>query len=225
LRGSRWCHCYYNSGLSLIKVAAWQQLQLLHPQSSCTCAQIVPPRKHRDTPVRQRRQAGSLHAREPAAHELYGWLQLLSAHFTASLACQCLLACQDTVLPHAAGIDQKMRWDGRWCHSAPCFAPGGHTRLRGPRLASPLAPKGCVAVGCASVRESGRVAHPHHDPPTCTQVVGMVLGPQRSGPASMQLPAGGLRHGLESVLRLVGQGLGVAQGDPTPTPAMPIGDL
>jgi hypothetical protein len=69
------------------------------------------------------------------------------------------------------------------------------------------------------------VAHPHHDPPTCTQVVGMVLGPQRSVPASMQLPADGLRHGLESLLRLVGQGLGVALGEPTPTPAMPVGDL
>jgi hypothetical protein len=28
------------------RFATWQQLQLLHPQSPCTCAQTVPPRTH-----------------------------------------------------------------------------------------------------------------------------------------------------------------------------------
>jgi hypothetical protein len=43
------CYCYYKSGLNLILVVAWQQPQLLHPQSSCTCAQTVPPRTHHDS--------------------------------------------------------------------------------------------------------------------------------------------------------------------------------
>jgi hypothetical protein len=45
------CYCYCNSGLNLILVVAWQQLQL-HPQSACTCAQIVPPQKHHDSTCR-----------------------------------------------------------------------------------------------------------------------------------------------------------------------------
>jgi hypothetical protein len=36
------CYFFCISGHSLIPVVAWQQLQLLHPQSLCTCAQIVP---------------------------------------------------------------------------------------------------------------------------------------------------------------------------------------
>jgi hypothetical protein len=38
-------HCYcFNSGRNLIYIVAWRQLQLLHPQSLCSCAQMAPPR-------------------------------------------------------------------------------------------------------------------------------------------------------------------------------------
>jgi hypothetical protein len=40
---------YLGKKIDAAAAVAWQQLQLLHPQSSCTCAQTVLPRTHHDS--------------------------------------------------------------------------------------------------------------------------------------------------------------------------------